>query len=218
LSEAAEPWPERALILPVDVRNRAAVRNSISRVVDQWGRVDLLVNSAGQSSFELAEAIQEQAEEVLETNLLGAVWATQAVLPTMRQAARGQIVFVGSLTGHVAPAGFAVYAMSKWGLRALVQSLRAELRASGIHVSLVSPVYVRTPMLEFELSRGGLPGYNPRNVLEPNDVARAILAVAKTGRRELVLAPWWLKLALHFGKLFPDLQEVVLARLAQRLK
>jgi NADP-dependent 3-hydroxy acid dehydrogenase YdfG len=215
LTQAAEPGPGRALILPVDVRDRQAIRDAINRVVDQWSRIDLLAYCAGQSTFALAEDVGEHAREILETNLLGALWATQAVLPTMRQAARGRIVFVGSINAHVAPAGFAAYAMSKWGLSALAQSLRAEIRGSGIHVSLVSPGYVRTPLLDAELAGGPLPAYDPRTVLAPDDVARAILVAATTNRREIILAPWWLKLGLLLGKLLPELQEIVLARAAR---
>jgi short-subunit dehydrogenase len=145
--------------------------------------------------------------------MLGAIWATQAVLPSMREQRSGRIVFVASINAHVAPVGFAVYAMSKWGIRALAQSLRAELHGTGIGVSLVSPGYVQTPMLETELRLGPLPGYSPDAVLSPDTVARAVLQAAENNRREIILARSWVKLGLILGQLLPDVQNLVLARL-----
>jgi NADP-dependent 3-hydroxy acid dehydrogenase YdfG len=213
LNEAAQVCPAQALVLPVDVRDRSALRAAIDQAIGAWKRVDLLVHCAGMTSYAPIEEIGEEANDVLDTALLGALWATQAVLPSMRRQRSGQIVFVASLNAHVAPVGFAVYAMSKWGLRALAQSLRAELRGTGVGVSLVSPGYVQTPMLETELRLGPLPGYDPRTVLSPDAVARAILQAAETDRREIILAPPWIKLGLFLGQLLPDVQNLVLARL-----
>jgi NAD(P)-dependent dehydrogenase (short-subunit alcohol dehydrogenase family) len=213
LEDVARLCPERALVLPVDVRDRQALRAAIDRTIGQWERVDLLVHCAGLTSYALVDEIGDEAHDVLDTALLGALWATQAMLPVMRRQRSGQIVLVASINAHVAPVGFAVYAMSKWGLRAMAQSLRAELRGTGIGVSLVSPGYVQSPMLQTELSLGPLPGYDPRDVLSPNAVAAAILQAAETNRREIVLAPWRVKVGLFLGKLLPDVQNVVLARL-----
>jgi NAD(P)-dependent dehydrogenase (short-subunit alcohol dehydrogenase family) len=213
LDEAARVCPERALVLPVDVRDRLALRAAIGEVLGHWKRIDLLVHCAGLTSYALVEDIGEESHDILDTALLGALWATQAVLPSMREQRSGRIVFVASINALVAPVGFAVYAMSKWGIRALAQSLRAELHGTGIGVSLVSPGYVQTPMLETELRLGPLPGYSPDAVLSPDTVARAILQAAENNRREIILAPWWVKLGLILGQLLPDVQNLVLARL-----
>jgi NAD(P)-dependent dehydrogenase (short-subunit alcohol dehydrogenase family) len=215
LDEAARHCPERALALPVDVRDRLALRSAIDQAIGQWQRIDLLVHCAGLTSYAPVEDFGEESHDVLDTALLGALWATQAVLPSMRRQRSGHIVFVASINAHVAPVGFAVYAMSKWGLRALAQSLRAELHGTGVGVSLVSPGYVQTPMLETELSLGPLPGYDPRSVLAPEQVAQAVLQAAETRRREIILAPPSVKLGLFLGQLFPEVQHVVLSRLAR---
>jgi NAD(P)-dependent dehydrogenase (short-subunit alcohol dehydrogenase family) len=213
LEAAAGSCPERALVLPADVRDRLALRAAITTAIERWRRVDLLVASAGVPSYKLVEDIGADVHDVLDTNLLGSLWAIQAVLSTMRRQRTGQIVLVSSVNAHVAPVGFAAYAMSKWGLRALAQSLRAELYGTGIGVSLVSPGYVQTPMLETELRLGPLPGYRPDLVLSPDMVARAVLQAAENNRREIILAPLWVKLGLILGQLLPDVQNLVLARL-----
>jgi NAD(P)-dependent dehydrogenase (short-subunit alcohol dehydrogenase family) len=210
LAEVAAPWGEDALVLPADVRDRDALRQQIHAAIARWGRVDLLVHSAGVLCIQLSEEFDEAFRTTIETDLLGAVWATQAVVPTMRTARFGRIVYVGSVTSHVAPAGYASYAISKWGLRALTESLRCELRSSGIRVSLVSPYYVRTPMLDAELREGPLPAFDSRAVLEPEEAAAAILRAGMTGQREIILAPWTIRLGLLAGKVLPGIQERVL--------
>lgn len=217
LAEIAAPWSGTALVLPADVRDRAALQRQIQVAIEHWGRVDVLVHAAGVLAIQLVEELDDALAATLETNLLAAAWATQAVVPAMRRAHFGRIVYVGSVDGHVAPVGYAAYAMSKWGLRALVESLRAELRGRGILVSLVAPYYVKTPMLDGELAVGPLPGYDPRDVLEPAEVAAAILRVVASGDRELVLAPWTLRVGLVLGALLPGVKELVLARLGRPL-
>lgn len=217
LAEVAAPWGERARVLAVDVRDRPAVQAAIRTEIERLNRIDLLVHSAGICPIQLVEEIDDRIRETIETNTLGAVWATQAVLPAMRRARSGRIVYVASVDGHVAPAGYAGYAASKWALRALAESLRSELRGSGVRVSVVSPYYVRTPMLDREEQVGALPGYEPGAVLSPDAVARAILRAAETGSREVILAPRALRLGLFLGKLLPGIQDLVLARQARGL-
>lgn len=217
LAALAAPWGERALALAADVRDRPRLQRQIQEAIDHWRRVDLLVYSAGINQVRLAEELGDELRLLVETNTLGAAWATAAVIPTMRQVGFGRIVYVASVAGYVAPVGYAGYALSKWGLRALAQSLRAELGPQGIQVSLVSPTYVRTPLLAAEEEAGPLPGAALSPVLEPAEVAAAILRVARTGEREMILAPWTLRFALWLGQLLPGLQERVLAREGQRL-
>lgn len=217
LGELVADWRRDALALPVDVRDREGLQRQIRTAIAQWGRVDILVHSAGVASVQLTDEFDDALRTMVETNTLAAAWATQAVVSAMRKAAFGRIIYVCSVSGHVAPAGYAGYAISKWGIRALAESVRCELRSSGIRVSLVSPYYVRTPMLDEELRTGPLPGFDPRSVLEPGDVARGILRVARTGERELILAPLSIRLGLLLGNLLPGLKEMVLARTARPL-
>ncbi|HEX5416182.1 MAG TPA: SDR family oxidoreductase [Chloroflexota bacterium] len=217
LESVASIAPDRSLVLLADVSQRDAVRRLVDQVLDRWQRVDVLVHSAGLLTLGPLELSEDRAVEILGANLLGAIWFAQSVLPPMRQNAFGRIVFVGSVDSYVAPAGYSLYAASKWGLRALAQSLRAELHASGIYVSLVSPYYVQTAMLDAERQHGPLPGFRQRDVLAAETIADAILRAADDKQKELVLAPWSIKLGLWLGQLLPGLQDVVLAREGRHL-
>src|SRR5579875_1162224 len=217
LAGIAASWGEGALAVPVDVRDRAEVERQIAAVAAECGRIDILVYCAGILYLLLADELDERLRDMVETNLLGAAWVTRAVLPWMRAARFGRIVYVGSVAGHIATVGHAGYAMTKWGLRALAQALRAELDGSGIRVSLVSPYYVRTPMLDGELAAGPLPGYAPSADLEAPQVAEAVLRAARSGARELILAPWPVRLGLLLGQLLPGLRDRVIARMGRPL-
>lgn len=217
LADVAESWGEQAIVLAVDVRDREALQRQIHAGIEHWGKVDLLVYSAGVLSISLSDEFDESLQAMIETNTLGAAWATRAVVPTMRKVRFGRIVYVSSLSGHIAPVGYAGYSMSKWALQALAQSVRCELRGTNVRVSVVSPYYVRTPMLEDELTYGPLPGFDPKAVLEPEAVADAILQSAITGRREVILAPWTVRFGLLLGKLLPGVQDLVMSRSGRAL-
>jgi NAD(P)-dependent dehydrogenase (short-subunit alcohol dehydrogenase family) len=217
LADLAESRAERALVLVADVRDREVLQQQILTAIQHWGRVDLLVYSAGVLTIGICDEFDDSLRAMIETNTLGAAWATRAVVPTMRRQRFGRIVYVGSVSGYIAPVGYAGYSMSKWGLQALAQSVRCELRPSNVRVSVVSPYYVRTPMLEDELTAGPLPGFNPKAILEPEMVAQAILRAARTGQREVILAPWTVRAGLVLGRFLPAIQDAVMSRLGRAL-
>lgn len=217
LTSFAESWAERTLVLAADVRDRELLQRQIRAAIEHWARVDLLVYSAGVLRIGLCDEFDESLQAMIETNTLGAAWATQAVVPTMRKERFGRIVYVSSVSGHIAPVGYAGYSMSKWALQALAQSVRCELHEWNVRVSVVSPYYVQTPMLEEELLAGPLPGFDPRAVLAPDVVAQAILRAARTGQREIILAPWTVRVGLVLGQILPAVQDSVMSRIGRAL-
>lgn len=128
----------------LDVTDRAG----IAQVVDEIARSDGLygvVNNAGISLrgyFE--DCDDDEIRRVLEVNLFGAMWVTQAALPHMRQARAGRLVFIGSIGGRIASMARTAYCASKFALVGFAESLWQELRPLGISVSLVEPAIVRT--------------------------------------------------------------------------
>jgi NADP-dependent 3-hydroxy acid dehydrogenase YdfG len=110
---------------------------------------------------------------VVETNLLGTVYAVRAVLPSMRERGSGHIFVTSSVSGREAYPGEAVYIASKWGQVGYAHSLRQEVAMSGIRVTVVEPGIVDTP-----LTRGNpvvRPLLEAAEPLDPEDVARAVV-------------------------------------------
>jgi NAD(P)-dependent dehydrogenase (short-subunit alcohol dehydrogenase family) len=150
-------------MLPLDVRSEDSVRACVEGVLARVSRIDVLINNAG---HELAGASEEvTSEEVktqFETNFFGVVRMVNAVLPSMRQQMRGSIINVSSLTG-LSPAPFlGIYSASKFALEGYTEALRHEVKPFNIHVSLVEPSFLKTPMMSHrQVAANRISQYDP---------------------------------------------------------
>jgi len=137
-------------IVPVflDVTDPAQVDAVAARIADDGGSLDGVVNNAGIARGGPLEYLPlEVWREQFEVNVLGPVAVTKAVLPFIR-AARGRIVFIGSIGGKVATMLMGPYGASKFAIEAIGESLRSELHPWGISVSVVEPGAIKTPIWE----------------------------------------------------------------------
>jgi NADP-dependent 3-hydroxy acid dehydrogenase YdfG len=137
---------------------------------------DIIVNNAGLfQPLPVEETTPDAFVRALETNLVGPFRIVRALLPAMRERGRGDIVSIGSIADHMAFPGNAAYGASKHGLRALHDVLRAELRGTGVRVTLVSPGPVDTSLWD-DIDPDAREGFTPRTkMLAPNAVAAAVL-------------------------------------------
>ena len=129
-------------ILPIrlDVTDRDADFAAVKLARGYFGRLDVIVNNAGYGQFGMVEEISEaEIRAQLETNLLGALWVTQAALPYLREQGSGHIVQVSSIGGISAFMNTGAYHASKWALEGLSQSLAQEVAGFGIKVTLIEP-------------------------------------------------------------------------------
>jgi NADP-dependent 3-hydroxy acid dehydrogenase YdfG len=142
---------------------------------------DLLVNNAGIFFVTPAHETSVDAfRDLVELNLTAPFAFVQAFLPAMRQRGTGHVVTIGSIADRVAFAGNAAYAASKFGLRALHEVLRAELKGTGVRASLVSPGPVDTPLWD-AVDPTHRAGHTPREAMLPADaVAEAVHYVTTT--------------------------------------
>jgi 3-oxoacyl-[acyl-carrier protein] reductase/meso-butanediol dehydrogenase/(S,S)-butanediol dehydrogenase/diacetyl reductase len=143
----AEELGERARFVQTDVRSRDALRAAATAAIDWTGRLDVLVNNAGYSGWRpLAEIDEAFWDEMIDTNLKGVLFASQAAAEHMQRGA--SIVNISSLAGKRGSANNSVYCASKFGVNGLTQALAKELGPRGIRVNAVCPVYIRTAGLE----------------------------------------------------------------------
>ncbi len=170
-------YGDRLLPLALDVGNKAAVNTAVMRAHDHFGRIDIAVNNAGYGLFGAIEEVSEaEARAQIETNLFGALWVTQAVLPIMRGEGAGHIIQISSIGGVYAFPVVGLYHASKWGLEGFSQSLAAEVKPHGIKVTIVEPGGFATDWATASAHRATpLPAY---------DAARAA-----AGRRPRCLRP-----------------------------
>ena len=136
-------------VVELDVGDDASVDRGVQEVLKRAKRIDVLVNNAGIASAGVTEAFTpDQAKVVFNTNVVGVLRTTRAVLTTMRGQREGLIVNIGSILGRVTFPFFGIYGASKFAVEALTDSLRYEVSQLGIDVVLVQPSAYPTPMYE----------------------------------------------------------------------
>jgi len=140
LDELAAKYGDAILPIRLDVTDRGADFAAVKLAHDYFGRLDVVVNNAGYGQFGMVEEISEsEIRAQLETNLLGALWVTQAALPYLRWQGSGHIVQVSSIGGISAFMNTGAYHASKWALEGLSQSLAQEVAGFGVKVTLIEP-------------------------------------------------------------------------------
>ena len=148
--QALHPTNSRAVLL--DVCQHDQIYDAIKAVEREFGHLDVLVNNAGFGYFGAMEELNmEECRNQFDTNVFGAIRMTQAVLPMMRTARKGNILQISSVAGMRSAAGLGIYNASKYALEGFSEALYFELKPLGIHVSLIEPGPFRT---EFAGSSG----------------------------------------------------------------
>ncbi|NEP89387.1 MAG: SDR family oxidoreductase [Okeania sp. SIO2C2] len=144
--------PEQKIItIPTDVAHREATETAIHQAVKEIGTPDLLITAAGISHpGYFRELPIEIFEQTMAINYFGSLYCVRAVLPMMEQQKKGHIVMISSGAGLIGIYGYTPYCPSKFAIRGLAESLRGELKLSGISVSVVYPPDTDTPQLEEE--------------------------------------------------------------------
>lgn len=141
--------PDAARAYAVDVADHAAVQTVAARILEDFGRVDILINNAGvtRDGLSMRMAIEDW-NTVVDTNLRGAFSFAQAVMRSMIKQRSGRIINISSVTGLIGNAGQANYAASKAGLIGLTKTLARELASRGITVNAVAPGFIMTDMTD----------------------------------------------------------------------
>jgi NAD(P)-dependent dehydrogenase (short-subunit alcohol dehydrogenase family) len=175
----------------------------VDRVLDELGRLDVLVNNAGAGQLGESETLSREAwQRIIDVDLSATFFCSQAAARPMLAAGRGVIVNVSSLLGHMGLARRAAYSAAKHGVEGLTKTLAAEWARRGVRVMSVAPGYVATELLAGTMKAGGftfedVAGRTPLGRLaEPGDVARVVAflvsddAAYLTGSSILVDGGW----------------------------
>jgi NAD(P)-dependent dehydrogenase (short-subunit alcohol dehydrogenase family) len=185
---------EDLLAVKLDVTDPADAQAAVQAAVDRFGRIDVLVNNAGNFYAGFFEEISpEDFLAQIETNLFGPVNVTRAVLPVMRAQRSGLVVAISSTAGITGQAFVSAYAASKFGVEGWVESLTPEVASFGIRTMLVEPGFFRTELLSpestsyaepsiedyAERTRQTVTAWNGMNGLQGGDPAK--LATALVG-------------------------------------
>src|SRR3974390_3219659 len=125
-------------VVELDISSDPSVDRAVKEVLADTGRIDVLINNAGIASAGVTEAFTaDQAKVLFNTNIVGLLRTTRAVLPTMRAQGDGLIINIGSILGRVTFPFFGIYGASKFAVEAITDSLRYEVSQFGVDVTLV---------------------------------------------------------------------------------
>ncbi len=174
----------KALVVQTDVTDEAQCRRLIERTVETYGRIDVLINNAGYGRPKRFEALPDFAslKGEMELNYYGVVHCTYYALPYLKQS-KGRLVGVCSFGGQVGIPGTIGYNSSKHAMRGFLNTLRVELRGSGVSVTVLYLGAIRTERLEAAM------GANVEKIptMSPERCAALILRAAARRRRQLVM-------------------------------
>ena len=195
-------------VFGMDVSDEESMASGIQRILDEQGRIDVLVNNAGYGSFGAVEDVPiDEARRQFEVNLFGLARLIQLVLPTMRAQRSGVIINISSIGGHFYEPLGAWYHATKHALEGFSDSLRLELRPHGIDVAIIEPAAIRSEWADIaadsmlDTAKGGAyeeqarkaaglfeRSYSPAMSSGPEVVAQAIVKAA-TARRPRIRYP-----------------------------
>ncbi len=188
----------KTTILIFDVRDKKAVFDAIENLPENWKKIDILINNAGNAHGldPVQTAKLEDWDAMIDGNVKGLMYVTKAVLPNMLSAKKGHIINLGSIAGKEVYPNGSVYCSSKFAVDAFTQGLRIDLNSEGIRVGSVHPGLVDTEFSEVRFKgdhQRARKVYQGIDALSANDVADAILYMAsapeKVNVADLVLLP-----------------------------
>lgn len=198
LQTLAAEFPGKVFCYALDVRDAAAIRAAAADFMARAGVPDIVIANAGVSIGTLTRyaADNEVFQHVMDINVVGAVKTFQPFVGAMREVGHGRLVGIASVAGFRGLSGVGAYSASKAALISYMESLRLEMRGSGVKVVTICPGYIRTPMTDIN-------PYPMPFLLEVDDAARRIARVIDRGT-SFAVVPWQMALVGRVMKLLPN--------------
>ena len=193
-----------AIAVQVDVAIENQCKNFIDSAINKFNRLDVLINNAGITMWAKFEEIKDMSilQHIMQVNYMGSVYCTHYALPHLK-ASKGRLVGISSLTGKSGVPTRSGYAASKHAMAGFFDTLRIELKESGVSVTMIYPGFVATEVRERALGPDGKPIKNSpvkeKQVMTPQQCAALIIPAMDKRKRELVMTlrgklGIWLKL------------------------
>lgn len=193
----------------MDVQHTEQVQSVMGRLLEKHGRIDVLINNAGYGKFEaFMDMSQDEFQNMMDVNYMGIVRCTQAVLPGMLKQGEGQIVNIASMAGKIGTAKSTAYAATKHAVLGLSNSLRQELRHTGIIVSTVNPGPIDTPFFSLADPSGGYVKNVSWFMMKADYVADQVVKLVEKRKEELNL-PTLASIGIRLYQLFPRFADRV---------
>ena len=201
VAKELEKFHTTILVCSCDVSNKDQVKEMSKIVLEKFDTVDILVNNAGFAIFgPVSDLSIDEIESQMETNYFGMIYCIKNFLPTMLNKKSGHIVNVASVAASFGLPGIASYCASKFAMLGFSEGLKHELKDTGIGITVVSPIMVRTNFFDHP-SFEKMPKYSPTS-LSSKTVANAILKASNSPRLEIIV-PSVVRSAVWIKNTFP---------------
>jgi NAD(P)-dependent dehydrogenase (short-subunit alcohol dehydrogenase family) len=206
------------LVVPTDVGDREAVDALFDAAADHLGHIDAVVHAATVLAYGVFEDVPPEVfDRCLTTNVVGTTNVARRALQRFAEQDGGSLVVVGSVLAKIVTPYMSSYCTSKWAIQGLVRTLQVEARAKpGVHVSLVSPGGVDTPIYDQAGSYTGRPGSPPPPVVSPEKVARAVVRALDKPGRDIAAGPANWLMVTGF-RLLPGVYDVLVGPMMRLL-
>lgn len=205
LAALADQAPDSIHPFTLDVTDAAATRDTVARIEEQLGPVDLAVLNAGAYVRDSAASFDVEAfQAIVDVNLMGAVHCLAAVMPKMLARQDGHIAVVSSVAGYVGLPGAAAYGASKAALINMCEALHPELDAANVRLSLINPGFVDTPLTQ--------KNDFPMPFLISTDKAVEYIMAGLGSRHFETAFPWKMVLSLRLLSMLPDRLRLKMTR------
>ncbi|CAH1104410.1 unnamed protein product [Psylliodes chrysocephalus] len=209
------------IILPLDLSNIDSLAENVKKIIAVTGKIDILINNGGVSHRGSVLSTQTNVDmKIMMVNYFGTTALTKATLPDMVKRKEGHIVFISSVQGLVALPERSAYSASKHALQAFSDSLRAEVSAYNVFVTVVSPGYIKTNLSLNALTGSGASygqmDQTTTNGYSPEYVAKKIVKAVAEKKKEIVISTLLPKLAIFLRKYLPFLYFFVMVKRAKK--
>ncbi|HXX05797.1 MAG TPA: SDR family NAD(P)-dependent oxidoreductase [Candidatus Bathyarchaeia archaeon] len=200
IAKELSKYKTEILICQCDVSQKEQVNKMSKEVLEKFATIDVLVNNAGFGIYNTIKDTKiEEIESQMNTNYFGMVYCTKTFLPKMLENKSGHIVNVASVAASFGIPAMASYCASKFAMLGFSESLYHELRGTGVGITVVSPIMVRTNFFNHN-SFGKMPRYTMS--LSANTVAKAVVRASSSPRLEIVV-PQVIRIAIWMKQTFP---------------
>lgn len=196
LDEIVDAVKGRAVAVTADVRDAKAMKAAADRIRAELGPIDMLIANAGIGTTDhVAQLDPDHVANVIGINVLGAANSVAAVVPRMVERGQGQLVAISSLAAYRGLAKSAAYCASKAALSAYFESVRIDLRRTGVGVTIIHPGFIKTPLT------AGRDAKMPY-LMELDDAIPKIVSAIEKGKKSVAF-PWQLATVVRAGMLMP---------------
>ena len=202
VEKSLSKYSVKILICVCDVSDKEQVKQMSEKTIETFSKIDILVNNAGFVIYgNVKELSIEDIESQMKTNYFGTIYCTKSFLPHFLKQNFGHIVNVASVGGSFGVPGIASYCATKYAMLGFSEGLRHELEGTGVGLTVVSPIMVRTPLFDHP-SFENFSKFSTGISLSSETVAKAIIKASNSSKLEIVVPPV-ARAGIWFKQTFP---------------